>query len=79
MRCHYLNYTFSAISRVVEVLRARRRDALTPNDILHEQQVIYLRLRFPKTRNRGGKAQHSSADWELYEFGLKSLGSVDAR
>ena len=49
-------YTFSAISRVGEVL--------TPSDILFEQEVIYLQVSRPKTRNRGPKVQYSSADWK---------------
>lgn len=57
-------YTFSAISRVGEVLRARRMDALTPRDILFEQHVIYLKVNFPKTRHRGPRVQYSSAEWD---------------
>ena len=57
-------YTFSAISWVGEVLRARRMDALTPRDILFEQHVIYLKVNFPKTRHRGPRVQYSSAEWD---------------
>ena len=42
-------YTFSAISRVGEVLRAHRRDVLTPSDILFEQDVIYFQDLKPRT------------------------------
>ena len=55
----------AAISRVGEVLRARRRDALTPRDILFEQSVIYLKVNFPKTRHRGPRVQYSSAEWDV--------------
>lgn len=57
-------YTFSAVSRVGEVLRAFRRDAVTPSDILFEQHVIFLQVGQPKTRNRGPRIQYTSASWK---------------
>ena len=54
--------TFYSISRVGEVLRAAREDLLTPLDLLSERQVLYLKIRNPKSRGRGPKTQYSSCD-----------------
>ena len=55
-------YCFYAISRVGEVLKARRSEALTPKDILFEQNVLFLKVLAPKSRNRGARMQYSSTD-----------------
>ena len=54
--------TFYSISRIGEVLRAAREDLLTPRDLLSERQVLYLKIRNPKSRGRGPKTQYSSCD-----------------
>lgn len=60
-----LIYSFYSVSRVGEVLRAKRSSALTPKDLLLESQTIYLKVLNPKTRNRGAKTQYSSTDEKL--------------
>ena len=55
-------YCFYAISRVGEVLKARRSEALTPRDILFEQNILFLKVLAPKSRNRGARMQYSSTD-----------------
>ncbi len=54
--------TFYSISRIGEVLRAAREDLLTPRDLLSERQVLFLKIRNPKSRGRGPKTQYSSCD-----------------
>ena len=52
--------SFHGIARVGELLKAKRCDLLflTPEDLLWEDaDVLYLRIRVPKTRNRGAKVQ----------------------
>ena len=60
-----LAFTFCSVSRVGEVMRAKRAHVLTPSDLLHETQTVYLRILHPKTRNRGARTQYSSTevDW----------------
>ena len=60
-----LAFTFYSVSRVGEVLRARRAHVLTPKDLLYETQTVYLRIMHPKTRNRGARTQYSSTEVEL--------------
>lgn len=60
-----LAFTFYSVSRVGEVLRARRAHVLTPKDLLYETQTVYLRILHPKTRNRGARTQYSSTEVEL--------------
>ena len=60
-----LIYSFFSVSRVGEVLRAKRSQALTPKDLLFESDTIYLKVLNPKTRNRGAKTQYSSTDEKL--------------
>ena len=55
-------YCFYAISRVGEVLKAKRSEALTPRDILFEQNIVFLKVLAPKSRNRGARMQYSSTD-----------------
>ena len=55
-------YCFYAISRVGEVLKAKRAEALTPRDILFEQNILFLKVLAPKSRNRGPRVQYSSTD-----------------
>ena len=51
---------FYSASRVGEVLRAMRGALLTPDDLLSEHQVMFLRVDSPKTRTRGAKIQYVS-------------------
>ena len=51
---------FSGACRIGEPLRAFRADLLTPQDLMSELQTVYLRIREPKSRNRGAKVQHST-------------------
>ena len=52
--CYY------GIMRIGEVLRARRRDLLTPCDLLSDDQVLYLKINQPKSRGRGPNVQYST-------------------
>eukprot|EP00438_Fugacium_kawagutii_P001726 Skav204117 [mRNA] locus=scaffold5190:190961:192067:- [translate_table: standard] len=62
-------FSFYSVSRIGEVIRARRRDVLTPRDLLDESDKVYLKILNPKTRNRGARVQHSSAeDSRLIKF-----------
>ena len=60
-----LLYSFFSVSRVGEVLRAKRSQVLTPRDLLFESQTVYLRILNPKTRNRGARTQYSCTDEKL--------------
>ena len=52
---------FYGICRIGELLKARRGDLLTPQDLLWEEpDVLYLRINVPKTRNRGAKVQYAT-------------------
>ncbi len=57
-------FSFYAISRIGEVLRAYRGDALTPKDILFEQLVVFLKVKAPKSKNRGPRTQYSAVELE---------------
>ena len=57
-------FNFYAIARIGEVLRANRGDALTPRDILFEQMVVFLKVRAPKSKNRGPRTQYSAVELE---------------
>ena len=46
--------------RIGEVLRAERRDFLTPEDLLCHSDRFFLCIREPKTRGRGARVQHSA-------------------
>ena len=51
--------TFYAIARPGELLHARRRNVLTPLDLLEpEHSWIYIKIDKPKSRRRGAKVQH---------------------
>ena len=52
--------SYYCIARPGEVLKAVRRDVLTPKDCLEESTsaCIYLRVAKPKTRKRGARVQH---------------------
>eukprot|EP00435_Cladocopium_sp_Y103_P071851 s87_g38.t1 len=54
--------SFYSISRVGELLRARRSDVLTPKDLLDDQEKIYIRISEPKSRRRGARIQHVTVD-----------------
>ncbi len=60
-----LLYSFYSVSRVGEVLRAKRSQVLTPKDLLFESNTVYLRVLNPKTRNSGARTQYSCTDEEL--------------
>ena len=50
---------FYAVARPGELLHARRRNVLTPSDLLEpEHDWIYVRVEKPKSRRRGAKVQH---------------------
>ena len=51
---------FYGILRVGEVLNAKRRDLLTPKDLLSQEQEVFLRIRNPKSRGRGPRVQYST-------------------
>lgn len=51
---------FYAICRIGEFLSARRKDVLTPHDLLCEDEVIYVRILLPKTRRRGASTQYAT-------------------
>ena len=55
---------FEGITRIGEVLKARRADLLLPHDDLDpSHRAIYLRILQPKTKRRGrGKRQHVKID-----------------
>ena len=53
---------FHAILRIGEALKARRSDLLTPLDLMEEDQKFYLKIRQPKSRNRGAKVQYATFD-----------------
>ena len=56
--------------RIGEVLRAQRRDFLTPADLLCEGERFFLCIREPKTRGRGARVQHSAVvftgNWRIF-------------
>jgi hypothetical protein len=54
---------FYGISRVGELLKARRRDVLTPKDLLTEDAVIYVKIALPKSRRRGPTIQYITIDF----------------
>lgn len=56
---------FYGICRIGEVLRASRRELLTPEDLLSEEQVVYLRILSPKSRNRGPRVQYTKIEDEV--------------
>ena len=51
---------FYGILRVGEVLNAKRKDLLTPKDLLSLDQEVFLRIRSPKSRGRGPRVQYST-------------------
>lgn len=53
---------FYSVSRVGELLKVRRREILTPRDLLHNEPVIYIRFLAPKSRRRGAKVQYSAIE-----------------
>ena len=71
---------FRGILRVGEVLRATRADLVLPSDLLSEKlDRLYLRVREPKSKRRGGgKEQHATVlDLELViacEKAFRKLG-----
>ena len=55
---------FYGICRIGEVLRASRKELLTPEDLLTDERVVYLRILAPKTRNRGPRVQYTKIEDE---------------
>ncbi|CAE7464969.1 unnamed protein product [Symbiodinium sp. CCMP2456] len=54
---------FYGIARPGEVLKARRRDLLTPADLLDpHHKWVYLKIGKPKSRKRAAKVQHVKLD-----------------
>ena len=53
---------FYGICRIGEVLKAQRRELLTPVDLMSEDQVVYLRILQPKSRRRGASVQYTTID-----------------
>ena len=68
-----LAFTFYSVSRVGEVLRAKRAHVLTPKDLLFETHTVYLRILHPKTRNRGARTQYCSTE---VDFCVKLVSEV---
>ena len=54
--------SFYSLTRIGEVLRAQRKHLLTPEDLLSERSIMYLRIVNPKSRGRGPKIQYCSCD-----------------
>ena len=74
-----LVFSFYSACRVGEVLRARRSDVLTPEDLLLERHLIFLKVRDPKSRRRGARVQYCSVDeqWAV-RFLSRVWGSLSA-
>ena len=53
---------FYGICRIGEVLNARRLELLTPDDLLADEQILYLRIERPKSRKRGPKVQYATVN-----------------
>eukprot|EP00438_Fugacium_kawagutii_P003106 Skav210388 [mRNA] locus=scaffold1526:346357:350934:- [translate_table: standard] len=51
---------FYGICRIGEVLSAARCHLLTPQDLMSDDEVIYLKICKPKSRNRGPSTQYST-------------------
>lgn len=78
-------FCFYGITRIGEILKAHRGELLTDNDLLTDDGVIYIRVRAPKTRNRGARVQYSTVSepdavrlakkvWERLEPHRKLVG-----
>eukprot|EP00438_Fugacium_kawagutii_P024864 Skav221765 [mRNA] locus=scaffold490:280304:287109:+ [translate_table: standard] len=60
---------FYGICRIGEVLSAERGNVLTPEDLLSDAKVLYLKICKPKTRRRGASVQYSTiSEAEVVEF-----------
>ena len=51
---------FHGMSRIGEVLSAKRSHLLTPVDLLETSQVLYLLIEKPKSRGRGPRVQYTT-------------------
>ena len=71
---------FLGCCRIGEVLGARRKDLLTPRDLLQQDFCYYLLLKEPETRGRGARVQHVVVDLEpsFAAFVEKIWGSLKA-
>lgn len=69
--------TFYGIARVGEVLRSLRADLLTAQDLLADEPTIYLKIRNPKTRNRGATTQYiTCSDPSICRFLSETFGPL---
>ena len=60
---------FYGICRIGEVMKARRRDLLTPEDLLSDDRVLYIKIGSPKSRGRGPNIQYATVnDPEIVSF-----------
>lgn len=60
---------FFGACRIGEVLKSRRRDLLTPDDLMSDDQKLYLRILDPKSRKRGAKVQYATVEeskWAIF-------------
>lgn len=55
-----LTLCFYAGCRIGGILKARRKDLLTPRDLMIDQQTVYLNVVSPKSRRRGAKVRISA-------------------
>ena len=55
---------FCGSCRIREVLKAERRDFLSPDDLLCDDNRFYLCIKEPKSRGRGPKVQHVAVNFE---------------
>ena len=70
--------SFFAVMRVGELLKARRRDILTPADLLSSEEVIYVKVEDPKIRRRGARIQYSTlAQSEFLPFVVDTWSRLD--
>eukprot|EP00438_Fugacium_kawagutii_P012357 Skav200003 [mRNA] locus=scaffold4475:38161:42612:+ [translate_table: standard] len=53
---------FYTASRIGELLKVKRCNVLTPEDLLAEQKILYIKFEAPKSRKRGAKVQYTTLD-----------------
>ena len=71
-------FCFYGACRIGEILKAERRDFLTPVDLLSQDGRFYLCIRDPKTRGRGPRVQHVAVNFDgaLRDFFLRTWSSL---
>ena len=57
--------SFYSILRIGEALKSTRGDLLTPVDLMEQDPKFYLKIRQPKSRNRGARVQYATFENEL--------------